>query len=138
MSIATVYAEQIPSTIEYLCKALELTDPWVKFMFDQMRSKALMLNRLDFEDMVVADSTSVATPMEETKVNDSGFALKNITLSQLINVEESKKNNVGRKRKLDQKEVMSNTENEVNIMDTSNLKKRRIMAPPQKKIVVKP
>ena len=121
MSIATVYAEQIPSTVEYLCKALEMTDPWVKFMFDQMRSKALMLNRLNSDDVMVADSTSAATPMEETKGNDSGFTLKNITLSQLINVEESKKNNVGRKRKLvDQKEVMSNTENEDKINDTTN------------------
>ena len=57
MSIATVYAEQIPSTIEYLCKALEMTDPWVKFMFDQMRSRALMLNRLDTDDVIVAEST---------------------------------------------------------------------------------
>ena len=114
MSIATVYAEQIPSTIEYLCKALEMTDPWVKFMFDQMRSRALMLNRLDSDDVIVAESTTAAaTPIEETKANESGFALKNITLSQLINVEESKKNTVGRKRKFDQKEVTSNTENEV-------------------------
>ena len=138
MSIATVYAEQIPSTIEYLCKALEMTDPWVKFMFDQMRSKALMLNRLENDDVIIAGSTSVATPIEETKFNDSGFALKNITLSQLINVEESKKNNVGRKRKLDQKEVVNSTENEVQIIDSTNMKKRRIVAPPQKKIVVKP
>ena len=73
-----------------------------------------MLNRLDSDDVIVAESTTaVATPIEETKANESGFALKNITLSQLINVEESKKNNVGRKRKLDQKEVTNNTENEV-------------------------
>ena len=72
-----------------------------------------MLNRLDSDDVIVAESTSAATPMEETKANDSGFALKNITLSQLINVEESKKNTVVRKRKLDQKEVTNNTENEV-------------------------
>ena len=130
MSIATVYAEQIPSTIEYLCKALEMTDPWVKFMFDQMRSKALMLNRLENDDVIAVDSTSAATPIEETKFNDSSFALKNITLSQLINVEESKKNNVGRKRKLDQKEVVNSTENEVQIIDSTNMKKRRIVAPP--------
>ena len=104
-----------------------MTDPWVQFMFDQMRSKALMLTRLDSEDVLVAESTSAATsattPIEETKGNDSGFALKNITLSQLINVEGSKlknKNNVGRKRKLDQKEVMNTTEQEVQIIDTTN------------------
>ena len=31
-SIATVYADKIPSTIEYLCKALEFQDPLVDLL----------------------------------------------------------------------------------------------------------
>ena len=31
-SIAAVYTEKIPNTIQYLCRSLDLTDNWVEFL----------------------------------------------------------------------------------------------------------
>ena len=34
MSVAKVYAERIPTTIQYLCRKLEMQDPWVNFLIE--------------------------------------------------------------------------------------------------------
>ena len=44
MSVARVYAERIPTTIQYLCRKLEMQDPWVDFLIESMHHKAQMLS----------------------------------------------------------------------------------------------
>lgn len=33
-SVALVYAERIPTTIQYLCRSLEMNDPWIDFLIE--------------------------------------------------------------------------------------------------------
>jgi len=119
-----VYAERIPTTIEYLCKSLELSDPWVNFVLEQMRSKTLMLSHR-------ADSDSSNQGYQSTTKSTSSAAaqLKNLTLSQLMDNGTGhsgtvQPNTSSRKRKLGQSEIVSLFPNDI------MLRKKRILAAP--------
>jgi len=39
-----VYADRIPTTIEYLCEALDIDDPWVDYLVQKLKEKRQMLS----------------------------------------------------------------------------------------------
>jgi hypothetical protein len=40
-TIVEPYASKIPSTISYLCEALEIRDPWVDHVMQSLRERAM-------------------------------------------------------------------------------------------------
>ena len=45
-SVAMVYAEKIPTTIEYLCRVLEVNDPWVDSIIEHLRHKQVIMDKM--------------------------------------------------------------------------------------------
>ena len=41
-----VYAEKIPTTIEYLCRVLEVNDPWVDSIIEHLRHKQVIMDKM--------------------------------------------------------------------------------------------
>ena len=88
-SIAAVYTEKIPNTIQYLCRSLDLTDNWVEFLIQQMRSKNQRLSQMSANDY----NESMKEEQEEFKGDPVNAQIAttfsqsnttNMTLSQLV------------------------------------------------------
>lgn len=44
LTIVEVFTEKMPSTVEYLCRALDVQDSYASLVFQQMRTKTLILS----------------------------------------------------------------------------------------------